>query len=1794
MGYAAVESRPHFEKSTTEIEEIYKQNIDKIEVLEELLRELKHRDKPRAIRLREEIVSILNKNNKQTGTSSVNATPRPVSVEPISSPIPPAARPKPAVDFEPKQPSDAELYIPETDCQTLKIPPGQPELPLFSLLPQPSPRSVMSTAGNPQLKKKQIHILNVIEYLSSLARVNSIVVRDIANYQNILWLSDIPRDGKNCYSKTWGADENTPADVWLEVKKISEPPLPTIPKVCEQWVDESLLRKIDSIPTLRQSIVLSKKFFDPTTGEQREEIVTEKLAEHPMVMTAWNTYIQQKWEPWKAIYKKHLEIQKVFGALFSIYQELQRLGEQYELVIALGLLTWRQPEGQSVRRHLLVAKTSLEFESAIGRFVVKPAPDGDQAEVELDMLEPQCYPTNASSLVENGRHLRDNFWDRTISNAILSAISNSLERQGRGVFQADVERASGASATDVPLIEYAPALILRKRSQKGLLNILADMRRQVENGTEIPQQFLDLCEVSDLHESVNEGDLQETGTPEHIYFPLPANEQQQQIIYKYNRNNGVLVQGPPGTGKSLTIANLICHLLATGQRVLVTAKTARALEVLQEKIPSAVSPLCISMLGSGTGERESLERSVNGILMNLNTHNDLVDTKKMEELEQTLHNNRKDMAQDQYELIALREKETFEHSLSGGTYTGTAATIAIKLKEDEPFCNWLEDKISVDDEVPLKSSEIDVLSALLLEISDEMEAEYSKYIPDTDKDIPNCEYLRSVWQQIADYELTANDSEVRLSALSGQAITRTERDKIIDLYNATSRLVAEINSVRHLQLPWVNGAIKEVLTDLGTPWKQLHKLTTECLEKVKTLALGTQSLVVQIPATMDLMRLNGDANTLLDHFSAGGGLKQYRFFEHPLVKKHGETVKQVRVNGQECLNKNLLQKLINYLKVKFMLYEIWSFWVGKADCQPGKHPLMQIAEIDELNEALDKLLGLYSTRAEVLTTIEEIIGLPHPQFENIESLNELMKTCQDALKQSVLKDLYQKVLQEEGRISAVAADTNTHPLCAELLQSFKKRDADGYSAIVNKIKAVAVQRSQVLAKHDYLDALASKAPQFAATLRKGQDKQCVVQHLKTLDKAWAWKRASDWMHKFHNQDGNVLERNIKRLEISSAKAIEELAALKAWSHCFSRMTREHQQHLVNWQQSMGRLGKATGKHAHKHRQDAQKSLNECKGAVPAWIMPLHRVYETVEASPGFFDVIIVDEASQCGYEALPLLYLAKKIIVVGDEKQISPEAVGIERSHVFNLMRTHLADLKLSASFDIENSLFAHGQIRFGNRITLCEHFRCAPEIIRFSNELCYTSNPLIPLKQVPPNRLKPLKAVHVPSGYREGSGQTVINKPEAEAIVTQIIECCQDRSYDGMTMGVIVLQGDAQAKIIEDMLVKRLGTEEMQERRLLCGNPYSFQGDERDVVFLSMVAARNQRIGTLVQEKDMRRFNVAASRSREQMWLFHSVTNNDLSNSCLRKRLLNHFYDTSVRNVAGISVEELQVAAHIADRRREQPPDPFDSWFEVDVALDIAGRGYTVVPQLEFAGKRIDLVIQEGSAQLAVECDGDHWHGWDKYEEDMQRQRMLERCKWVFFRVKESNYRIDKEKALEQLWGMLQVRGIYPKGCEQYSPIETVEIDSEPNFDNTDFACNDADISNDADEVDFDQDNEESFDDASEIIEGYPLSIRENLKLTPVELRQIIANLDQDNEESIDESSEVIEGYPVSIKEALNLKPADSRNTIQELKVGDTVKTSNGYGEIVKIDKDQYLIAMENQKAKLWERRTALVKIKK
>ena len=158
---------------------------------------------------------------------------------------------------------------------------------------------------------------------------------------------------------------------------------------------------------------------------------------------------------------------------------------------------------------------------------------------------------------------------------------------------------------------------------------------------------------------------------------------------------------------------------------------------------------------------------------------------------------------------------------------------------------------------------------------------------------------------------------------------------------------------------------------------------------------------------------------------------------------------------------------------------------------------------------------------------------------------------------------------------------------------------------------------------------------------------------------------------------------------------------------------------------------------------AAKAMVDAVNAVPAWIMPLHRVIQSFQAEPGIFDVIIVDEASQCDLRALPVLFRAKKVLVVGDPEQISPSQVGIDENKIFELNRQFLSDIPYAdTTFLIKNSLYDISKsVPRTDRTLLTEHFRCVPQIIEFNNHLCPSyAGKLEPLRQPNPKKRSPIK----------------------------------------------------------------------------------------------------------------------------------------------------------------------------------------------------------------------------------------------------------------------------------------------------------------------------------------------------------------------------------------------------------------------------------------------------------------------
>jgi very-short-patch-repair endonuclease len=1468
--------------------------------------------------------------------------------------------------------------------------------------------------------------VRMVEYLLRLASLRSKLVRDIADYEKVLWLNDIPQQ-KGCFTQAWGRDEDYEPDIWVEVQNRREPELPSIPDQCKDWTDKSALRNKNDLPALLPEITRQIKNPAWREGSDQPELIwcTERLEDHREVQLAWDRYVEERWLPWTEEHNVWESIHRVYGALFAIHQEQLRLGEEYELVLGLGLLTWQTPTGQRVRRHLIVANALLEFEARLAKFTVRPMPDGTDIRPELDMLAIEEQPARAEEAAKSSlASSSGDPWEKDCIEGVLQALVHSIDSQGQ--YDNTLEAKSIRSSAK-PVVEYAPALILRKRSARGLAETLKRIKERIEGGEDIPGEFSDLAELRPRDDTNSDDDPGDTNSEfdGEVFFPRPSNEEQRRIVTKIRSASGVLVQGPPGTGKSHTIANLICHLLATGQRTLITAKTPRALQVLERLVPDELHPLCINLLGSGLEEKRSLESSVGGILRKSEEWNEQRAAQEREGLCQRLRDLREEKARLDRRLRDIRESETHSQSIAEGTYRGTAARIAEAVNRDRSVYGWFTDTPPLEGTCPVSDSDLRMVLAAVRRFTPEKRRELSLTWPDQ---LPPPEQLadlidreKSAIEEESRSVRGANEQIADLLSKSDVATIEAIRVALSAFHDKRRRLFASTH-------PWMRDVLDDVSGGNPFLWRELSRVTRDVIGSIESLASLADDTNLCFPDDTNIRALFEDVCKLKDHMESGGKLG-WGPFRPKLVKQCIYILKTVRVNGRLCSNIEQLSILADALRVRVECDKAWRFWEGRCDKIQGPYAL-QLQAIKALWNALDGALSMEELIRKCRETIQQCPSVGEPLWTDESQIEELIASCRLASARHNKRFAVEQIRNIEMPLATLAVKNNAHPIASELLRAIRNRDIGEFARLESAIQDLERERQHVQRADERIKELRRLVPKLTEELERTCNDACWESRIQQIQDAWHWAQARFWVEEYlRKEDASGLARRVRQIDDGINATIAKLASLHAWSFCFSRLKETHRRHMKAWQQSMRRLGKGTGKHAPRHRREAQQHLNECREAVPAWVMPLHRVWDTVDPAPGMFDVVIVDEASQCGVEALPLFYLGKKILIVGDDKQISPDAVGVPRDAVHRLMEEFLYDFAFKSSFDVESSLFDHGKLRYGTRrITLREHFRCMPEIIRFSNDLCYSDTPLIPLRQYGPDRSMPLEHVFVNGGYREGSDNRAVNQREATEIVEKIVELCRNQRYSNATIGVVVLQGEAQAGLIEGKLLERLGAEEMERRRLVCENPYSFQGDERDIMFLSMVAAPNEKIGPLTTAAAERRFNVAASRARDQMILFHSVIREDLSTSCLRRRLIEFFESTKLQKIAGIDRDELERRASQDNRSVVNPPDPFESWFEVDVALELLRKGFVVLPQYEVAGKRIDLVVEGGQARLAVECDGDQWHGADRYEADMQRQRQLERCGWEFVRVRESAFYSNKERALQELWQALEERNIVPQ----------------------------------------------------------------------------------------------------------------------------------------------------------------------
>jgi very-short-patch-repair endonuclease len=1487
----------------------------------------------------------------------------------------------------------------------------------------------------------------LVEFLRDLVRTGQPTIRDVDHYEHdrgmVRWLQDLRRPLVDIDVDV----DARPGEVVFSVDPVVSEPAPVPPEPIARWIDQ--LQVDDSAGPCPE-----------LSPDMPDELWTDENA-------AFYDRWAAAWGLWAEVDRRVSERRSWFDALAAVGRRLEQQDDVFELVIGTGLLSWAAG-GTTVRHPLLTTPVDVRADAATGRIDVVVSPDATTRIWDRQLLEGRAG-------FEPGRA-------EVVRTELRSAEAHPLADENKELLARWRELALArarpydhtwepAAATPAADLRFAPVLVLRRRDRTSLIDYFDQMLRALSGPDAVAPlglaQLLLALEPEDrLAWLESEGGTSGATIGDDPLFPLPANPEQRQIVERLTGDNGVVVQGPPGTGKTHTIANLVSALLAKGQRVLVTSQKAQALRVLRQKLPPPIQKLCVSLTDLGRGGSDELDESVTALSDRYSSFSPVAHEERVRDLVSARDAARQQVAELREAVRALRESETYVHPPVAAGYEGTKARIAERLTGEAGSCDWVP--VPFPEEAPfdppLSIGEMVELRRLTASGSAERRARTHQVLPDT-ATLPTGVAVR----ELVETEVAAAESARAASSEVSTALSAVDREQLA----ALRELVQDVATVLH-QLGlggeperWPAHWYVQALVDgfAGRDmsiWQGLGRLAGHARSARDALAgIGLREVTLPAFDASGPDSLAGQieaGRALRTHLAAGNTVKRRL---RPAVQKRAERLLDgAAVNGVPVSTVELLDVVLARMEADQTGRVLVERWAAAGVQVERSQTLEQgVSQLVDLASTLDGVLLAVGRRAQAesaLASLRVLIPLRSPQdwLAFTRSL-DAVQARHDA--EQATADLE----EQAARLGLDGSLPTAPPELAAMARALAARDVEGYDAALQRLVGAFAEQEDQRRGDDLAARLHAAHPVLVDLVARTAADDDWDERLATFPDAWAWGRARTFFDA--QRQAGLEERLAAKLDDAVqrvGRTTADLAAERAWGECLTRMTAHQEQALRSYRANMASRGAGQGRWAGRYAAGAREAMVEARGAVPAWIMPLREVVETIPPDKGSFDVVIVDEASQAGIDALFLLWLAPRVIVVGDERQCAPSQVHWgELQPIFDRLDDYLADVPeyLRLAFTPKSDLFSLLSTRFGSVIRLREHFRCMPEIVGWSSRMFYRDAPLVPLRQFGADRLAPLAAVHVPAAFVEGSGTRFHNRVEAQAVVDRIKACIADPAYDGRTFGVVVLQGRGQVQLIDDLLQSQVSQVDREQRRLRVGGPPDFQGDERHVMFVSMVIADRHRAVT--SREWQRRFNVAASRAQEQMWLFHSVTADLLSPKDLRRSLLSYVLDPP----ATLDLPAFTGLGWGSERR-----DPFDSVFEQRAYLALRDRGYSVIPQVEVNGRRIDLVVVGSQGRLAVECDGDRWHSSPEAQlADVDRQLELERAGWTFWRVRESEFYLDPDAALTPLLTLLDQRGIHPGDLTPTTPAappanapwEPIELSTDDTPDPQDAADLDLDL---------------------------------------------------------------------------------------------------------------------------------------
>ncbi|MEM6783380.1 MAG: ATP-binding protein [Bacteroidota bacterium] len=415
-------------------------------------------------------------------------------------------------------------------------------------------------------------------------------------------------------------------------------------------------------------------------------------------------------------------------------------------------------------------------------------------------------------------------------------------------------------------------------------------------------------------------------------------------------------------------------------------------------------------------------------------------------------------------------------------------------------------------------------------------------------------------------------------------------------------------------------------------------------------------------------------------------------------------------------------------------------------------------------------------------------------------------------------------------------------------------------------------------------------------------------------------------------------------------------------------------------------------------------LDTLLAAFPVWLVALGDLAETLPMERELFDLAIIDEASQCDLASvLPLFQRAKRVVVVGDPQQLRhlsflahPRQAALAEKHGLDAATATDFDYRSRSILDLMDARMASQD----DVVFLDEHYRSAPPIIAFSNARFYGERLRVMTTRPTPPPVPPL-VLHRVDGHRAASG---VNEVEVEHLLDAVAALVAEdaEAPDGSARSIGVLSPfRAQVDALADGLAARFEASTFERHRLMVGTPFTFQGEERDVMLLSFTldAGAHSAAFRYLDRADV--FNVAVTRARYQQHVVTSLDPREAPSGSLLGAYLQHVAEANPMALANVT------RSASLDR------------FAAEVIAGLEARGWTCRVAFPIAGLHLDLVVVDGTHACGIDLIG--YPGAFEAQLAPDRIRMLGRATLPVLPLPYARRHLDRDACLDAVGDALK-----------------------------------------------------------------------------------------------------------------------------------------------------------------------------